>query len=263
MIVTMDAHRLGAALRSLRVRRNWRQEDLAGAADVSVDDVSRAERGHADSMAGGKIRAIPLALDAHIDYSLRWRGGDLDRLLNARHAAMQELVIRVLEDAGWQAVPEVSFSIFGERGVIDILAWHAPTRTLLIIELKTEIVDVSEVLGTFDRKRRLALKVAAERGWVADHVGASLAVAEGRTNRRRFADHASVFRAALPDDGVRLNQCLRRPVASIAAASFLSYPHQVRPGRALATVKRVRPSLRARAARVPPVVPAGHAEMAK
>lgn len=36
-------------------------------------------------------------------------------------------------------MPEVSFSIYGQRGVIDILAWHAATRSLLVIELKTEM----------------------------------------------------------------------------------------------------------------------------
>jgi hypothetical protein len=34
----------------------------------------------------------------------------------------------------------VSFSIFGERGLIDILAFHQPTGMLLIIELKTELM---------------------------------------------------------------------------------------------------------------------------
>lgn len=49
-------------------------------------------------------------------------------------------------------MPEVSFSIYGERGVIDLLAWHGPSRTLLVIELKTEVVDAAEMLGVLDRK---------------------------------------------------------------------------------------------------------------
>jgi hypothetical protein len=66
---------------------------------------------------------------------------------------------------GWSIAPEVSFSIWGERGLIDILAWHAPTRSLLVIELKTAIVDVSGLVGTVDRKRRLAPEIARSRGW--------------------------------------------------------------------------------------------------
>ena len=39
-------------------------------------------------------------------------------------------------------------------GVIDVLAWHEPTRSLLVIELKPAIADVNALLGTFDRKQR-------------------------------------------------------------------------------------------------------------
>jgi hypothetical protein len=88
-------------------------------------------------------------------------------------------------------VPEVSFSIFGERGVIDVLAWHAATRTILVIELKTVIADVNELIGNVDRKRRLAPRVAAERGWDArDRLlgdrrrGSSQSPPPGRARRR-------------------------------------------------------------------------------
>ncbi len=87
----------------------------------------------------------------------RWRGGELDRLLNARHSAMHELVAgRFAQLPGWQIVPEASFSIYGERGAVDVLGWHAARGMLLVVELKTEIVDVQDLLASVDRKRRLA-----------------------------------------------------------------------------------------------------------
>ena len=61
----------------------------------------------------------------------------------------------------------VASAIYGERGVIDILAWHQKTGSLLVIELKTAVADVNELLGTMDRKQRLAAQVAHERGWNA------------------------------------------------------------------------------------------------
>ena len=57
--------------------------------------------------------------------------------------------------------------MYGERGVIDILCFHSPTGSLLVIELKTEIVDVQDLVGGVDRKTRLAARVATERGWIA------------------------------------------------------------------------------------------------
>lgn len=148
-------------MRQVRTRRGWRQADLSEAADVSRATISRMERGHFGKVSLGTIRRVAAALDIRIELIARWRAGDLDRLLNARHSALHELNARhFAELPGWMAEPEVSFSIFGERGVIDILAWHPGRRALLITELKTDIADVSDLVGTVDRKRRLAAQVA-------------------------------------------------------------------------------------------------------
>ena len=62
--------------------------------------------------------------------------------------------------------PEVSCSIWGERGSIDLLAWQPRRRALLVIEVKTEITDVGATLATLDRKRRLAPAIVRElEGW--------------------------------------------------------------------------------------------------
>jgi len=204
----------------MRIRRGLRQRDLAEAAGVGHDTVSRLERGAMEGMTVERIRAIGAAVGVLIDIVPRWNGGELDRLLGARHSALHEEVARRLTAIpGWTVAPEVTFSVYGERGAIDILAWHAATRTLLVIELKTEIVDVQEMLGTFDRKRRLAKTIARERGWDAAAVGAWLIIAGGRTNRRRIAAHATVLRAALPDDGRTIDAWLPNPRGPIAALS--------------------------------------------
>ncbi len=181
-----------------------------------------------------------IALDA------RWRGGELDRLLGARHSALHEAVAaRFAELAGWTIAPEVTFSEYGERGAIDILAWHAATRSLLVIELKTEIADVQEMLGTFDRKRRLAAKVARDRGWDPREVGAWVIVSEHRTNRRRVDAHRSVLRAALPADGRAMSAWLLAPRSPVAALSFWPRNDGARDNQPLAKVHRVRRSGRA------------------
>ena len=83
-----------------------------------------------------------------VELVARWRGGDLDRMVNARHAALHEAVALLFaRHSGWTTAPEVSFSIYGERGAIDVLAWHAARRALLVVELKSEIVDVQGMLG--------------------------------------------------------------------------------------------------------------------
>src|SRR5687767_12752739 len=159
----MQARRLGAALRAVRHKRRLTQQEVAAAAGLSQAVVSRVERGHVDSLTLRNLEKVCGALDVRVDLYFRWRGGDLDRLLNAGHAAMHEAIARWFRGRwpGWTTAPEVSFAIWGERGVIDVLAWHAASRTLLVIELKTELADLNELVGTIDRKRRLAADVAA------------------------------------------------------------------------------------------------------
>ncbi|HEY4190087.1 MAG TPA: hypothetical protein VGM28_06685, partial [Candidatus Limnocylindrales bacterium] len=57
--------------------------------------------------------------------------------------------------------------IYGERGSIDILAWHAATRTLLIVEVKTEIASAEEMLRRHDAKVRLGPAIGRERFGIA------------------------------------------------------------------------------------------------
>jgi hypothetical protein len=188
------------------------------------------------------------ALGGNIDFVVRWQGGELDRLLNARHSAMHESVARRFRGlVGWETAPEVSFAIRGELGVIDILGWHAATRTVLVIELKTDIIDVNALMATLDRKRRLAATVAGERGWLAATVAVWLVVADSVMNRRRVRSHAAVLRTALPADGRTVGGWLTSPNGPLRCLSFWSYDRTGNVRSGLATTRRVRVRTRAAA----------------
>lgn len=237
----MDDLRFGRAIRAARLKRGWRQLDLALAARVSKTTIARVESGLLETLTLGKLRMVARALDVGLELVPRSRGAELDRIVNSRHAALAEATVHSLRgQPGWLARPEVSFSIWGERGLIDVLAWHESSRSVVVIELKTAIVDVGEILGTLDRKRRLAIQVAAGEGWRPMTVSTVLMVAEGSTNRRRIGDHVATFKAALPDDGRRWRPWLRRPIGAINTLTFVS---NVRPGNRrsdFSTLQRVR-----------------------
>jgi transcriptional regulator with XRE-family HTH domain len=237
----MDDQRTGHILRALRHRKDWRQQDLADRAGISCTMVSRIERGALASIPLGKIRELAETLGAGFDTIVRWPGADLGRLLDARHAAMHETMATLLGGLdGWVFEPEVSFSIYGERGIIDILAWNPGRRMLLVIELKTEVVEVSGLLGTMDQRRRLAPEIAARYGWRPVAVSTWVVVAESRTNRRAVSAHANVLRAKMPVDGRGIAGWLRNPATRVDALSFLPFRHGVTVRRPLAPVKRVR-----------------------
>jgi hypothetical protein len=141
----------------------------------------------------------------------------------------------------WVLAPEATFSIYGERGAIDIIDWHPGRRAVLVIELKTDVVDLNELLGTLDRKRRLARKVASERGWEALSVGAWLIFSDSATNRRRAAAHRTMLQAALPDGRGAVPRWLRDPVGDVAARSFWSDSRGVGTRSRHRPIRRVRP----------------------
>jgi hypothetical protein len=169
---------------------------------LSDSVISRLEQGELAGMSLGSIRAVASRLGIRLDLVARWHGGALDRLVSSKHASLGEKVATwIVRSPGWAVHAEVSFGIYGERGVIDLLAWHEAAGALVVIELKTAIVDVDELLGTLDRKRRLASRIAAERGWKARSVSAWLIVGDSRSNRDRVGAHGTLLRAALPRDG--------------------------------------------------------------
>lgn len=239
----IDGTRVGRIIRAVRFKRRWRQADVARRAGVSDTVVSRIERGRLQDVSLEALDAVADALDIHLSIVARWRGGDLDRMLNARHANLAERAIAWLTSIGpWVVRPEVAFAFDRERGVVDLLAWWPDRRALLIIELKTDIVDIGELVGTFGRKIRLARRIAADLGWQPDVVGACLLIDEGRTNRRRVADHSRTLRAFLPDDGRKLRAWLHDPQGTLAALAFLPDSRSTTTRRNVATIRRVRPS---------------------
>jgi transcriptional regulator with XRE-family HTH domain len=217
----MDDLAVGRVFRQLRLRLGWPQRVVAAKAGISTGSYSDLERGRIDRMALRRLRAVAGVLDVRLVLEPRWRGAALDRLLSSRHASMTEEVTRLLQEAGWEVRPEVSFNHFGERGVVDIVAWHGSSRALLLVELKTELVDPNALLTVTDRRRRLAGQIAAPLDWRPVVVGQWVVVADSRTNRRRLAQHRRSLRAAFPSDGRAVAGWLARPAQGMSALWFL------------------------------------------
>lgn len=219
----MDDQRVGAIIRAVRRRRGWRQSDLAQKAGVHQAWVSLAERGHLGMLRVDAVRCIAAALDIALPFDPRWRGADLARLLDADHASLVETVVRTLRENAWEVLVEYSFNHYGDRGSVDIVGWHAATRTLLIVEVKSRLADVQDLHAKVDRKCRVVpALLARERGWGAINVGRVLVVADTSTVRRTVLHHAATFDAVLPERTVGVRRWLRRPAGSMAGIWFLS-----------------------------------------
>lgn len=236
----MDEQRVRRTLRALRHRLGWRQVDVAVAGSLSQDDVSRGERGRMRDIA--KLRRQAAALDADVYVGIRWRGGEIDRLLDEGHASIVGWVVTTLTRLGCDVFPEVSYSVRGERGSIDVLAWHAGTRTLLVVEVKTELTSIEETLRKHDAKQRLAAQIGAERfARVAPaQVCRLLVLADTSTARRRTQRHAAVLERAYRLRGSAARDWLASPAGPASLLMFASSTRTARVSGGSVSRKRVR-----------------------
>jgi transcriptional regulator with XRE-family HTH domain len=217
----MDDLRFGQIVRGVRRRRGLRQVDLARQAGFSQQTVSDLERGRFDSLR--VIRKIAGILEIRVPLAPEWRGGDVDRLLDRRHAALVEAATAALQSAGWETTAEFTFNRYGDRGAVDILGWQSARRAVLIVEVKTSLNNLQELLAKLDRKTRVVPGiVAAEWGWRALSVGTVLLVAEESGMRRPIARHAATFSSTLPARNIEVRRWIADPAGQLRGIWFLA-----------------------------------------
>jgi transcriptional regulator with XRE-family HTH domain len=219
---SVDDRRSGLTLRALRRRLGLRQAELAHKAGVSQSVVSRAERGHLDTVSLRTVRALFAVVDARLVLQVRWRGGELDYLLDRRHADLGVAVACELAQHGWATLPEVTYVRRGERGSIDLLSVKEELRVAAIFELKSEMTSFEEQQRRLDEKRRVAASVVQERfGWRPAALGVFLVLPATSANRARVKSVAPLIRTALPAGNVEIRRWLAQPEGNLAGIWFV------------------------------------------
>lgn len=168
------------------------------------------------------LRRCLAVLEVRLDLVPRWRSADPDRLLDEAHATLQATLVDRLRAWGWRVFVEVSFNHYGDRGRIDVLAWHPRVRALLVGEVKSDIVDVQGLLGPMDIKTRVAPQVARRLGLGPVAIVLPLLfLPDDPTTRRRVGRFDQLF-ARFDVRGRAATGLLRRPDAQgLAAANGL------------------------------------------
>lgn len=238
----MDDVTLGRVVRALRRRRDWRQSDLAAAVGCSQALISRIEAGHLSSTSLDVLRRILGIVEARLTITATWRGAELDRLIDADHAALAALVARRLEQAGWDVFLEVTYGEFGDRGSIDVLGLRPAAAAAIVTEVKTDLPSAEATGRKLDEKARLVPTIVQRRwGWRPTEVGRLLVLPDtGRL--RRLVARVEILRRMLPDDVARARSWLRRPDSGLAGIVFLP----------LITPRNARRRIRVRAAAAGP-----------
>ena len=204
---------LPRAVRALRLKRGWRQADLARQAGCTRQAISRLETGQPGLLKLATLDAIAQALGGALDVVVRWEGAALDRMLDAAHARIVEIVVAQLRSLGWETQLEVSFNHFGDRGRVDVLACHRASGALLVVEVKTALGDLQETLGRLDVKVRLGSVLADSVGWPRPRSTLpALVLADTRGVRALVARHPAAF-TRFPIRGRQALAWLRHPAS--------------------------------------------------
>lgn len=138
-------------------------------------------------------------------------------------------MIGELRAAKWEVLVEYSFNHYRDRGTVDVEAWHAATRTLLIIEVKTRVADIQELIGRLDIKCRVVPPLLRrERGWEAARPGRMLVLAESRMNRRAVEQHEDTFSVVCHSGRSRRDDgCVSRPARWMRSGSCHLWPGDI------------------------------------
>ncbi len=220
----VDDIRIGRILRALRRRRGWTQHQLAERCRISQQSISLVERGHGSRLAAATLRQIFAALDARWEPVVSWRGGELDRLLDEDHARLVTEVVRRLLVLEWDVAVEVTYSEFGERGSVDVLAARREALAMVVVEVKSDLTVMEATLRKADEKERIVRRSLGNTrfGFHPRWIGRLLVLPATETARRRVRASATLLDATFPARGAQVRGWLRDPAGDMAGILFVA-----------------------------------------
>jgi len=218
-----EDERVGRLLVAIRRKARRSQRALAFAAAVPREDVMRIEAGGVGGVPLDRTRRIFAAAGGRAHLSTWWNGAAADRILDERHAALVERAVGVFQRRGWTTAVEVSFSEYGERGSVDVLAADQRHLAVAVGEIKSDLGSLEETNRRLDVKGRLAPIIAQRQfGWRPQIVGKILILPEASSIRRIVAAHTLTMASAYPTQGRAVRRWLREPSRSMSGLWFLS-----------------------------------------
>jgi transcriptional regulator with XRE-family HTH domain len=133
------AGNLARDLRATRRRRRLTQAQLADKVGVSQAEVSALEAGAGARTSIETWVAIGIALDRPV--AIGFSRDTVASLLDAGHLAAQELLIRLVTAAGWQAAFEAPSNPADPRHVTDVVLGSA-RPAIVLVEIWNRLDDL-------------------------------------------------------------------------------------------------------------------------
>ena len=189
----------GASVRAVRTALGLTQRGLARRIGRAQSYVSMVERGLIQGLSIAEADAISRSLGGTLVIGIEAPvlvAGSRQR--DAAHARCVAYVARRLVRDGWVVQREVQVGSHDRPGWIDVLAFNPRSRVLLIIEVKTELVDLGGLerqLGWYEREARRA---AMAFGWQAAAVMSAALLLSTKATDDRLRENTAGIRQAFP-----------------------------------------------------------------
>lgn len=201
MSVTGKALRTDVArrVRDVRLALGWSQRELARRTELAQSTICRIERATLADLTFDTAAVVLDVLGVRATLDLQSPLiADGRRQKDPGHARCVAYVARRLRRLGWATVTEVEIVTGSGHGWIDVLAYRERDGLLLVIEVKTDLVDIGMVLRQVSWYERAAFDAARREGWLPrEATGAVLVLATQRT-LERVAENRELLRQSFP-----------------------------------------------------------------
>jgi len=205
---------VGQTVRDVRLAVGWSQRGLARRSGVSQSVISRLETHRTRDVRMSVVDRLLVALGVRY-----WLGTEppniARRPTDLVHGRCSAHVARRLIAAGWQVEREVEVIGSGSHGWIDVLAFEPNARIMLVIEVKTELLDVGAIERSLNWYVRESRSASRRLGWRPDAVASALLVLESAMNDERLSASADVFRIAFPGRATGLRAVIARTTSPL------------------------------------------------
>ena len=212
---------LPPAVARMRRQLGWTQKDLGARSGISQPRLSRFEAGRIEvtslSETGRLLDSLGIRVQLRLDDPLVARS---DRQHDLAHARCLAYVAGRVAKEGWDVRREVEIHHGRSHGWIDLLAFHAASRSALVAEIKSELPDVGAIQRTLSWYARMAWDVGRSFGWPIRGVGAALMVLATEANEARILDNGALLRQAFPVRGSAFSDWLAAPIGDMPGAAL-------------------------------------------
>ena len=193
--------------RETRTMLDITQRELAGVVGVSRPLITAIESGQA-APSLDIVQRIAVALGLEIDIAWRLPVVADPKPGDRVHAWCSGHVDRRFRGHGWETRREQEVLLARAHGWIDLLAFDPRTRTLIIVEIKTQIHDLGAIERQLSWYERDAALTAQRHGWRPLRIETWLLVLASEGVDAALREQREVLRLAFPARASEMRQVL-------------------------------------------------------